>query len=112
MDFRQERQMQSTIGAERAVRMARGALERVVDGKGAIVSVWDGALWITQEGDRRDYFVQAGNSFRVEHGGVTLIHALRRSIVTLEAPGGLRHRLARLWTNSYARYSNPTTAAL
>jgi hypothetical protein len=104
--------MKSSISVERAARMARGTLERIEDGSGVWIHVWDGALWITQEGDRRDYFVQAGNSFRVEHGGVTLIHALRRSIVTLEAPGGLRHRLARLWTNSYARYSNPTTAAL
>lgn len=111
--------MQSTIGAKRAVRMARGAFARVVDGKGAIVSVWDGALWITQEGDRRDYYVGAGDSFELDRDGVAVIYAMQQAVVTLTAPahahsalGAMSHRLARLWADAYARYSNPTTAAL
>jgi hypothetical protein len=112
MDFRQERQMKSSIAMEGAVRMGRGALARIEDGKGACIQVWDGALWITQEGDARDYYVPAGESFAIARDGVTLIHALRRSVVALEAPERLRHRLARLWAGTYARHSNPTTAAL
>lgn len=104
--------MQSTIGVERAARLARGSLARIADGKGACIQVWDGALWITQEGDPRDYFVPAGESFRVERDGVALIHALQRAVVTVTAPAPAASWLARLWANSYARYSNPTTAAL
>ncbi len=75
--------MKSTLSAKGAARIARGALARIVDGSGALVSVWDGALWITQEGDARDYYIPAGQSFRIQRDGLTLVHALQRSIVTL-----------------------------
>ena len=94
--------MKSSIGVERAVRLARGSLARIADGRGALVCVWDGALWITQEGDLRDYFVPAGESFRIARDGVTVINALSRSVVTVGAPqesagaGKLSEWLARL----------------
>jgi hypothetical protein len=125
--------------------MARGSLARIEDGKGVLVYLWEGELHITQERDRRDYFVKPGGWFQLDREGVALVYALRRSHVTLTAPvaahyarrismrirgsskarliydraqgsagwlQGLRHRLSRLWTNSYYRHSNPTTAAL
>ena len=39
--------------------MARGSYARIEDGRGILVYVWDGELWITQEGDPRDHFVRA-----------------------------------------------------
>jgi len=125
--------------------MARGSLARIEDGRGLLVYLWDGELHITQEHDRRDYFVRAGGWFELDREGLALVYAVRRSALTLSAPvpshyarritlsapgtrrprviydraqedGGwlesLRHRLVRRWTNSYYRYSNPTTAAL
>lgn len=137
--------MQGGIAVKGGIHMARGTLARIEDGSGVWIHVWDGALWITLEGDRRDYFVKPGDSFELGRDGVTVVYAQRRTVVTLTAPvpayfakrislalpgssaphvlydsaqepggwlGGLRHRLTRWWTNSYAHYSNPTTAAL
>jgi hypothetical protein len=124
--------------------MARGAFVRIEDGRGMLFYVWDGELWITQERDRRDYFIRPGERFEVEREGLVLAYALRPSHITLTAPvpahyarritlmmpgaraervlydrereaagwlAGLGHRLVRLWANSYARHSTPTTAA-
>jgi Protein of unknown function (DUF2917) len=66
--------------------MARGGLLRIEDGKGMLLYVWDGALWITQEGDRRDYFVAAGDCFHLRREGTTVSYAMRRSSVSVTAP--------------------------
>jgi hypothetical protein len=66
--------------------MARGSYTRIEDGKGILVYVWDGELWVTQAGDRRDYFVRRGEWFQVERDGTTLLHALERTQATLTAP--------------------------
>jgi hypothetical protein len=125
--------------------MARGSLARIEDGRGLALEIWDGELWITQHGDRRDYFVKPGQRFTINREGRVLAYALRPSHVTLTAAvpayyarritlmvpgeararvlydraqeaagwlGGIGHRLARFWANAYARYSQPTTAAL
>ena len=66
--------------------MVRGDLARIEDGKGVLVYVWHGQLWITQERDRRDYFIKAGERFKLDRAGVTVIYAMRRSALTLTAP--------------------------
>jgi len=43
-------------------------------------------VWITQDGDARDYFVPAGKSFRVSRDGRTVVSAIRRSSIALAAP--------------------------
>lgn len=66
--------------------MARGSFARIEDGRGILVYVWEGELWITQEGDPRDYVVRGGEWFRVERNGTALLHATRRTHATLTAP--------------------------
>jgi DUF2917 family protein len=66
--------------------LARGSLMRIEDARGALVHVWEGAAWITQEGDERDYFVPAGKSFRMSRDGLTVISAIRRSAIALTSP--------------------------
>lgn len=66
--------------------MARGSFTRIQDGRGILVYVWEGELWITQEGDRRDYLVRGGEWFRVDRNGSALLHATRRTHATLTAP--------------------------
>lgn len=101
----------------------RGSLVRLGNGKGLLVSVLHGELWITQEGDERDYCVGAGQSLRIERRGLVVASALRRSSIALSygharAPrlrgrfAALRRRLARAWAGVYAPFSRPTTAAL
>ena len=66
--------------------LSRGGVMRVEDARGALLHVWEGAVWITQEGDERDYFVAAGKSFRVSRPGLTVVSALRASSLALTAP--------------------------
>jgi hypothetical protein len=53
-----------------------GAVLRIEDGRGVLVYVWSGRLWITQEGDSRDRYVGRGGWFRIESDGLTLVSAL------------------------------------
>ena len=66
--------------------LARGSLMRVEDARSSLVHVREGAVWITQEGDERDYFVPAGKSFRVTCDGLTVIAAIHRSSIALTSP--------------------------
>jgi hypothetical protein len=65
--------------------LARGSAARLEDARGLAIEVWDGELWITQAGDRRDYFVRPGERFVVNRDGVVLAQALRPSHATLTA---------------------------
>ena len=64
----------------------RGGLVVIDDGKGMALELWDGELWITQDGDTRDSFVRTGTAFRLEREGRVIAHALRPSRITLTAP--------------------------
>jgi hypothetical protein len=94
--------------------LARGSLLRIEDGRGMTVTVSIGSLWITQEGDRRDRHVGPGESFRIDAAGLTLISALRRSVISLAVADerGFSARLANLWAGWFASSARPTTAAL
>jgi len=63
--------------------LARGSSLRIDDGAGTLVYVWEGELWITQEGDTRDHFVSPGRWFRIERDGTSLLYATRSTRVTL-----------------------------
>jgi len=69
-----------------SVGMTRGSVLRVEDGRGMLVYVWDGGIWLTQEGDGRDRYLAPGQWFMLDRNGVTVVHSLRRSVLTLTAP--------------------------
>jgi hypothetical protein len=83
---RQERAAMDGFVVHGGLGMARGSTTRIEDGKGILVYVWEGELWITQAGDRRDYFVRRGEWFQLDRDGATLLHALERTQATLTAP--------------------------
>ena len=93
--------------------IAKGGMARIDNGKGTLLQVKEGALWVTQEGDLRDHFIRPGQSFRLDRAGVTLAYALHDARFALSAPASRKGGwLARLWTNAYAPLSRPTTAGL
>ena len=61
-----------------------GALLRVRDGKGTLIVVCEGVVWITQDGDRNDYTLGPGMQFQLTHNGLSLIHACEASRVRLQ----------------------------
>jgi hypothetical protein len=69
-----------------AVGMPRGSLLRIEDGAGLLVYVWEGELWLTQEGSREDHMLGAGRWFRVDRQGAAIAYACRRSVVSLSSP--------------------------
>jgi hypothetical protein len=66
--------------------LARGSVLRVDGGRHILVYVWEGELWVTEEGDRSDRVLAAGQWHRIERDGAALVYALKRSVVTLTAP--------------------------
>lgn len=66
--------------------LARGSLLCIDDGREMLVHVWDGRVWITQERDRRDVTLKAGEWYRIVRDGRTLIHAVRGSVIALTSP--------------------------
>lgn len=60
-----------------------GSMLPVCDGKGRAIVVFEGQVWITQDGDQRDFVLGGGESFSVDHQGLTLVEALRDSKLLL-----------------------------
>jgi hypothetical protein len=59
---------------------------RIEGGEGTLVQVWEGEIWLTQERCAKDYFVGAGQWFRIERGGVAIACSLKRSVLSVSAP--------------------------
>lgn len=97
--------------------MENRELMRIEDGRGKLVHVRGGAVWITQEGDGRDYYVPAGASFSVTRNGRTVIAAIGRASIAVTSAcepveRKLGARLASIWTGLFAPHARPTTAGL
>lgn len=60
---------------------------RIRDGKGLIVEVVEGCLWLTQDQDRKDYIAEAGESVAIERGGVTYVSACSAARIRLRRFG-------------------------
>ena len=76
-----------------------GRLLRVRDGDGLGIAVFDGLVWVTQDGDSRDIFLGRGEAFAFARQGMALVEAIsparvavcvaslpRDSIRTVRAP--------------------------
>jgi hypothetical protein len=71
---------------EGAMPLLRNEQLRIEDGRDLLVHVWQGSLWITQEGDRRDILLQAGQSFRLDRDGTALAKCWDNAVVALTSP--------------------------
>ncbi|MGD9954341.1 MAG: DUF2917 domain-containing protein [Burkholderiales bacterium] len=122
--------------------LTRGSLLRVEDGRDILVYVWEGELWLTEDGERSDRVLKAGDWHRLERDGAAVAYALKRSVLTLTAPEPefyarrivlaregaaapvvlysaarargwqVGARLRQLWASLFAPHARPTTAAL
>jgi hypothetical protein len=69
-----------------SVSIPRGSMLRIDDGAGLLLRVWEGEVWVTQEGSSRDHLLRAGQRFRVERDGAAIAHAFQRASVSLSSP--------------------------
>jgi hypothetical protein len=128
--------------AQASIGMTRGKPMRIQDGLGIEVSIVYGSVWITQYKDPNDICLGAGESFRIDRDGATMVDALKSSLVTLTLPAA-QHRplrvsmvggsarpvelfdtgesrksgrfdawLDRVWVPLFSASARPTTAAL
>lgn len=69
-----------------SIGMPRGSALRIEDGAGLMVYVWEGEVWLTQEGSDRDHVLQTGQWFRLDRGGRAVAYTFRRAAVSLSSP--------------------------
>jgi hypothetical protein len=81
----EENVMKLELGQSR-LDLDRDQLIAVRDGKGVRVSCLSGALWITQEQSTSDVVLEMGQSFVINHPGLTLVMALRPSNLRVSEP--------------------------
>jgi hypothetical protein len=67
------------------IALAHGRLLRIRGGRGALLFVEHGSVWLTQEGDPRDIVLAAGAWLRLAGGGTTIVQGLREAALTLTA---------------------------
>lgn len=85
--------------------LARGSSLRIEDGPGITFRVRWGGVWITQEGDPRDHYLAAGETFRLDRAGSTLLTVLHRACVDATAPQSERYaRRILLWPAGGSHY--------
>jgi ferric-dicitrate binding protein FerR (iron transport regulator) len=70
------------------VELQQGDLLPLDRAKGVRVSCLEGSLWLTEERAAADVVLQPGQSYEVEATGRTLVQAISRSRVAVEALGG------------------------
>jgi len=78
--------MRSEYVVNGALAMTRGSVLRIEDGRGLLLHVREGSIWLTQEGDRQDRYLGAGASFQLDRDGLAIAQATSRSTVTLTPP--------------------------
>jgi hypothetical protein len=97
--------------------ITRGSVVRIEDGRGVLLRVSEGAVWLTQEGDPLDRYLPAGTAFRLDRDGLALAQATSRSTITFttarrSARTPLRARLLQYWIRLFTPHARPTRAAL
>ena len=68
------------------MQLTEGKLISLPHAKGSTVAVLWGSVWLTQDGDSRDYELNAGESFTIRGDGMVVISAFENSAVTILQP--------------------------
>ena len=66
------------------VDLRRGRILRLPDGRGTTVAACAGAVWITEQGSRRDVLLTPGQSFTLARAGLALVQAVRDASVLVD----------------------------
>ena len=103
-------------GAElSSIGVAYDTVACIARGCGTNVRVEAGSVWLVQQGIPRDVLLCAGQSFRIECDGLTLVTAIGApfALMTLEraipARRGIAKRLRALWAGLHASGACVTT---
>ena len=86
----------------RSLSLARGAMHRIVNGRGWQIHVDEGELWLTQHDDPSDHLVRSGETFTLDRDGTTIACAMQPAVITLSAPRPARFTFFRRALRGYA----------
>ena len=70
-------------GYDKVLDLTNGDLVELRDARGTTLRVTKGMLWITQERDRRDIVLRAGDVWTVEREGLTVVEAQGAATICL-----------------------------
>jgi len=70
--------------------LKRGSTLKLEQGRGTVVRVVDGSVWLTQHHDTADYVMRTGDGMVLSGAGTTLIHACEDSSLRFVAPESVR----------------------
>jgi Protein of unknown function (DUF2917) len=76
--------------------LERGAMIGVPEGRGTLVTVIRGSVWLTQARDSRDILLHAGERFLLDRKGLALVQAPCGAELGLDAPAGAAGRIGNL----------------
>lgn len=60
-------------------RLDAGQVLKMRDAKGHTLAVFDGLVWVTQDGDPRDAFIPKGGVFTFDRPGLAIVEAMQES---------------------------------
>lgn len=66
--------------------LSKDALMRIRKGRGQVVTVLEGLVWITQDAHPRDTFLADGESLQLDGSRMTVVQALQDSRLIVLAP--------------------------
>ena len=75
--------------------LKRRQLLKVRGGIGHAIVCHSGSIWLTQDRDRRDIVLEAGESFALDRTGLVLVQALEQSAISIATPVPGARALAR-----------------
>ncbi len=64
------------LDAPSRIHVRRGGVLRLQEAEGTVVTCHAGAVWVTLEDDPRDILIEAGESFVIDRGGLSLVCAI------------------------------------
>jgi hypothetical protein len=78
---------------------------RIADGQSHVIAVFEGQVWLTQDGDSRDVILEAGDSFGFGGSGLTLVQAFRDARLLVSEPAALElpRRIDAITLHQHAR---------
>lgn len=77
--------MSDTLQARR-LQIGLRELLIIDDARDQLLTCESGELWLTQDGDRRDVILPAGQSWRIDRSGPLVLSAFKPSVATLAHP--------------------------
>lgn len=72
--------------AQAARTLSKDALMRIRKGRGQVVTVLEGLVWITQDAHPRDTFLADGESMQLDGSRMTVVQALQDTRLMVLAP--------------------------